>query len=125
MKKVYNLIFIVLIFLLTCCRSDYKYDCDKLVNNVEKIEIIELNYPQSEYEATILYTLDSDENNELLSDLSKIKVEYPFGDPPTMDGYSKRIFYKNQEYEVISRRGTKRYSKDGKEIAWYKRQCSK
>jgi len=60
-----------------------------------------------------------------LSELSKIEFTNPFSPPHEIGGISIRIYYNNNENEVISQFARRLFDASGNNLEWFIRICSK
>ena len=106
-----NVVMFFALFLLGSCflRREYYFSYDELKNNVERVEIVEIEEWDLE-NLVVLKSLDEEESDLILKELSEIKYTFLWGDPPAPNGICLRFYYINGTEEVIGRRGT---SKNG------------
>ena len=119
------IILLLFIVIVTLFFNSYFYDYEELKNNVVKIEIVEVDYLHWEkYEIELIKELNSEETDKLLSELSKIEFIYPFGSPYELRGICIYIQYNNNEFELLSWRGTVFYDENGNNRGRFHRICS-
>ena len=127
-KSLFIIIIIIIIFIfisLAGCGGSYYYNYEDLKETVEKVEIIEItNEGKTAEDFKLIRILNDKEMDELLEELAKVEFIYPFGTPRELSDTGIKMYYSNEEYEIVSRLATKRY-KDDVEIDWRMRYCSK
>ena len=93
------LVFIILI-LCVSCNDTFRYEYDKMVKTVEKIELVKVDSLTDN--EILLKVLNEEEKISILSDLSEIEFTYPwFGDPPDVGGLCIKFYYINNEIELL------------------------
>lgn len=104
MKKI-AVVFVILSILLLLCGCDtYYFDYENLKETVQKIEIID--YDSFTREERLLKVLVESDRNQFLLELSQIEYHFFLGDPPTTKGYAIKLYYKNNDCEIITWAGT-------------------
>ena len=109
MKKILflNVIMFLVLFLLGGCFLDreYYFSYDELKNNVERVEIVEV--PGGNLQSiTTLKSLDEEESDLILKELSEIQYMFCWGDPPSPNGICLNLYYADGTEEVIGWCGT-------------------
>ncbi len=105
MKKLAIVLVLLLILLSLCsCVREYHFNYEELKENVQKIEIIDFN--SDNYEEQTLMVVSESDQDKLLLDLSQLDYYYYLGDPELGAGHCIKLFYKNNEVEIISWRDT-------------------
>lgn len=101
-KKIYCILLVVLTIGLSACAKNFKYEYDKMIKEVEKIEIVFVNqfYPEKDIE--LLKDLDETEMKECLFELSKFNFKELYGAPSNIKHYCIKIYYINGDYEFVS-----------------------
>lgn len=101
MKKIAIILALLLILLSLCsCVKEYHFDYKELKDTVQKIEIIDFN--STTYEECTLIVVSESDQDRLLLDLSQLEYHYYWGDPELASGHCLKLFYKNNEVEIIS-----------------------
>ena len=109
MKKILflNVIMFLVLFLLGGCFLDreYYFSYDELKNNVERVEIVEV--PEGNLQSiTTLKSLDEEESDLILKELSEIRYTYIWNDPPRPSGICLRLYNIDGTEDVIGIYGT-------------------
>ena len=104
MKKRFCILLSLIAILLFCvstysCFLEHYYDYNDLIENVEKVEIINITDGRKE----VLKALSEEEMEEFFQDLSEIKyTTIAYGSKPEVSGIAVELYYKNGETEVFN-----------------------
>ena len=123
--KLFCLLFMIIIILsLSGCKKHY-YDDDVLSDDITSIEILKLAYPQSEFEAELIRTLNDEEMELLLSELSTVKFRSMIGmELPNLGEYGIKIISKDGTYQIITFSSSFNYNNTGKKTSTRRWECS-
>lgn len=105
MKKVAIVLAVLLVLFSLCgCENTYHFNYEQLQENVQTIEIIEYNaYTEEE---SVLLVISEAEQEQLLLDLSQLEYHYFLGAPYLETGKCLKLTYKDNDYEIVSWRGS-------------------
>ena len=128
MKKTicFCLIFSFIVLLVGCTKSFY-YDYEEMKDEIEKIEIINIHqydgtlYPDKDKDCDLLKILIGEEKDELLLDLSKIKITFFHGSPNYSPvGLCLKLYYEDQTYGFMNHYTFFKFNKDGTKYVYSK-----
>ena len=109
MKKMLflNVVMALALFFLGGCflNREYYFSYDELKSNVERVEIVEIKEWNLE-NLVILKSLNEEESDLILKELSEIKYAFLWGDPPEPNGICLRLYNTNGTEDIISSFGT-------------------
>ena len=99
-------IVLALLFFGGCFLDKARYfSYDELKNNVERVEIVEV--PTDSQSITILKSLDEEESDLILKELSEIRYTYIWNDPPDIpSGICLRLYNIDGTVDLIGIYGT-------------------
>ena len=109
MKKMLflNVVMVLALFFLGGCFLDKAryFSYDELKNNVERVEIVEVSTDSQSI--TILKSLDEEESDLILKELSEIRYTYIWNDPPDIpSGICLRLYNIDGTVDLIGIYGT-------------------
>lgn len=102
-----NVVMALALFFLGGCFLDreYYFSYDELKNNAEKVEIVEV--PTDSQSIIILKSLDEEESDLILKELSEIRYTYIWNDPPDIpSGICLRLYNIDGTVDLIGIYGT-------------------
>lgn len=84
---------------------EYYFSYDELKNNVERVEIVEIEEWDLK-NLVVLKSLDEEESDLILKELSEIRYTYIWNDPPRPSGICLRLYNIDGTEDVIGIYGT-------------------
>ena len=102
-----NVVMALALFFLGGCFLDreYYFSYDELKNNVERVEIVEIEEWDLK-NLVVLKSLDEEESDLILKELSEIRYTFLWGDPPEPNGICLKLYNADGTEDIISSFGT-------------------
>ena len=102
-----NVVMALALFFLGGCflNREYYFSYDELKSNVERVEIVEIKEWDLE-NLVILKSLNEEESDLILKELSEIPYMFCLGDPPSPNGVCLNLYYIDGTEEVVGWCGT-------------------
>ena len=102
-----NVVMALALFFLGGCflNREYYFSYDELKSNVERVEIVEI--PGGDLKKmNVLKSLDEEESDLILKELSEIRYSFIWNDPPRPSGICLRLYNIDGTEDVIGLYGT-------------------
>lgn|SRR5690554_4693380 len=128
MKKSFKLlcllVIIIIILTLTGCKKRY-YDDNVLSNDIASIEILKFAYSESVVDAESIRTLNDEEMELLLLDLSTIKFKWMIGmELPYLGEYGIKFISEDGSYQIVTHSSSFNYNNIGERTSTKRWFCS-